>query len=183
MLTAMVSGFGLTMSSGSLKFTACPPSSNCAVKGGIVMAASIALLLNATAYCVNGMTLMSTSLMVSPSDSRSLPTSYVDTALAVGGDGLALELAQLGDLVLEVGPQHQIVPERARDAVEHHGDRQVLLQRVEIAGGNSAFDQLQLVLCEQRNRVGGGVERLGHDLDAELLEVALLACPQDGGGG
>src|SRR5262245_22557034 len=104
-------------------------------------------------------------------------------ALAVGGDGLALELAQLGDLALEVGPQHQIVPERARDAVEHHGDRQVLLQRVEVAGGDSAFDQLQLVLREQRNRIRGSVERLGDDLDAVLLEVALLDRPQDGGGG
>src|SRR6266513_1655966 len=75
MLTAMVSGCGFTTSSGFLKFTACPPSSSCAVKGGIVIAASIALLLKATAYCVKGMTLMSTSLRVSPSLSRSLPTS------------------------------------------------------------------------------------------------------------
>src|SRR6266571_2717794 len=41
------------------------PSSNCAVNGGIAMAASTALLLKASAYCVNGSTLTSTSLMVS----------------------------------------------------------------------------------------------------------------------
>src|SRR5262245_32920147 len=184
MLTAMVRGYGLTTSSGSLKFTACPPSSNCAVKGGMVIAASIALLLNATAYCVNGITLMSTSLMVSPVALQQL-ADFIGRhrALAVGGDGLAPELPQLRDFALEVGTQHQVVPERARDAVQHHRDRQVLFQRVEIAGGNSPLHELQLVLRQQRDRVGGGVERLGHDLDAVVFEVTLLDRPQNRGGG
>ena len=126
------------------------------------------------------MTLMSTSLMRQPVGFQQL-ADFIGRhrARAVGGDGLALELPQLRDLALEVGAQHQIVPERARDPVQHHGDRQVLLQRVEVAGGNSALDQLQLVLRQQRDRVGGGIERLGGDLDAVLLEVALLGRPQD----
>src|SRR5262249_47754076 len=102
---------------------------------------------------------------------------------AVGGDGLALELPQLGDLALEVGAQHQVVSEWARGAVEHHGDRQILLQRVEISGGNSSLHELQLILRQQGDRVGGGVESLGHHLDAVVLEVALFDAPQNGGSG
>src|SRR4029453_4816124 len=102
---------------------------------------------------------------------------------AVGGGRLALELGQLRNLALEVGSQHQVVPERARDTIEHHGDGQVLFQRVEVAPGNSSLAELQLILCQQCDRVGGGVERLGHDLDAVFLEVALFDAPQNGGGG
>ncbi len=106
-----------------------------------------------------------------------------DRALAVGRDGLALELLEVGDLALMVGAQHEVMAERARHPVEHHGDRQVLLQRVEVARRNAAFHELQLVLGQQRDRVGGGIEVLVHDLDAELLEVALLDRPQDRDGG
>ncbi len=104
-------------------------------------------------------------------------------ALAVGGDGLTLELPQPGDLAFEVGAQHQVVAERARDAIEHHRDRQILFQRVEIAGGNPSLYELQLVLRQKRDRVGGGVEVFGDNLDAMLLEVALFHAPQNGGGG
>src|SRR5262249_60485374 len=104
MLTAMVRGCGLARSSGSLTFPGCPSSSNWVVKGGMVIAASIALLLKATAYCVNGITLMSTSLMVSPVALQQL-ADFIGRlrALAVGGDGLAPELPQLRDFALEVG--------------------------------------------------------------------------------
>ena len=37
-----------------------------------------------------------------------------------------------------------------------------------------AQNQLQLVLRQQGDRVGGGIERVHRDLDAVLLEVALL---------
>ena len=49
-----------------------------------------------------------------------------DCPLAVRGDGLTLELPQLRDLALEVGAQHQVVAERTRDAIENHGNRQMV---------------------------------------------------------
>src|SRR6266436_1052992 len=177
MLTAMVSGCGFTTSSGSLKFTACPPSSSCAVNGGIVIAASIALLLLREGNDLD--------LDVVESEPVALEelADLRHRALAVGGDGLTLELPQPGDLAFEVGAQHPVVAERARDAIEHHRDRQILFQRVEIAGGNPSLYELQLVLRQKRDRVGGGVEVFGDNLDAMLLEVALLHAPQNGGGG
>ncbi len=42
-----------------------------------------------------------------------------DRARAVAGDDLALELREPRDLALEVGPQHQVVAERARHPVHH----------------------------------------------------------------
>jgi hypothetical protein len=40
-----------------------------------------------------------------------------------------------------------------------------------------------VVLRQERDRVGGGVEGLGHDLDAVVFEIALLDPPENGGGG
>ena len=97
-----------------------------------------------------------------------------DRALAVTGDDPALEIPEPGDLPREIGTDHQMMTERARDPVHHHGDGEILVQRVEIAGRDSALHHLQLVLGQERDHVGGRVEVLGLDLDAELLEVALL---------
>ncbi len=43
-----------------------------------------------------------------------------------------------------------------------------------VAGRDAAGDDLQAVLREQRERVGGGVDVLHLDLDAGVAEVALL---------
>src|SRR5262249_4197 len=48
---------------------------------------------------------------------------------------------------------------------------------------NSPLHKLQLVLRQERDRVGGGVEGLGHDLDAVVFEIAFLDPPENGGGG
>jgi hypothetical protein len=64
--------------------------------------------------------------------------------------------------------------DRRGHAVGHDGDRQVLLQRVEIAGRDAARDHVEAALREQRDRVRGGVEQLDLDLDVVILEVALL---------
>ena len=91
---------------------------------------------------------------------------------------LPLSWARPRDLALEVGAQHQVVAERARHAVHHDGDGQVLFEPVEVARRDAALDDLQLVLREQREHVGRGVEVLEHELDADLLEIALLHRPQ-----
>src|SRR5262249_12079808 len=90
---------------------------------------------------------------------------------SVAGNDLALEILEPRHLVLEIGPQHEIMAERARHPVHHHGDRQVLLQRVEIAGRDAAFDHLKLVLRQQGDRVRRGVEVLG---DAEWVLEGYL---------
>jgi hypothetical protein len=40
-----------------------------------------------------------------------------------------------------------------------------------------------VVLRQERDRVGGGVEGLGRDLNAVVFEIALLDPPENGGGG
>ena len=97
-----------------------------------------------------------------------------DRAGAVAGDDLALQRAQVLHAVLQVRAQHQIMADRRGDAVGHDGDREILLQRVEIAGRDAARDHVEAALRQQRDRIGRGVEQLDLDLDVVLLEVALL---------
>jgi hypothetical protein len=104
-----------------------------------------------------------------------------DRALAVAGNHLALEVLQALDGVLEVRPQHEIVPDRRRDAVGQHRDRKVLLERIEDAGRNATGDNVVLVLREQRDHVRRGVDVIPLELDAGFLEVAVLQRHQLGG--
>ena len=91
-----------------------------------------------------------------------------DRARPVAGDDLALQGADILDGVLQVRTQHQVMADRRGDAVGHDGDRQILLQRVEVAGRDAACDHVEAALRQQRDRVGGGVEQLDLDLDVVL---------------
>jgi hypothetical protein len=91
---------------------------------------------------------------------------------AVGGDDLALEVRDGLDLVFQVGPDQQLVADRGCDAVGGDGDGEILLERVEVAGGHAGFHDLDEVLRERHQ--GGGVHVGDLDVDAVALEVALL---------
>ena len=173
--TAIVIGQGLTSASVAARGIASFWSRNSDTKGGIRIAASIALLAKASAICVNG------TIFTSTSDERharglqhlaDLIGRY--RAGAIAADHLALELCKPVTLVLEVRPQHQVVPDRRRYSVGNDGDRQVLLDRVEITGRDAAGDHLQPVRRQQRDGVGGGVDVFDLEPDAGLLEIAAL---------
>ena len=132
------------------------------MKGGITMAASIALLRERDRHLGERH-----DLDVDIRDGEPVGLQHLadlvgrDRAGAVGGDDLALELRESRDLALEVGPQHQVVAERAsttRSITMVIG--RFFSMRVEVAGGDAAFDDLQLVLRQQRQHVGSGVELL-----------------------
>ena len=85
------------------------------------------------------------------------------------------------DLVLEIGAHDELVIERRAHPVDRDGDREVLVDGIEIGRRDAAFDHLQPVLGHDGERIDGGIDVLGHDLDAIVLEVALL--DRDHGGG
>ena len=93
MATEIDTGVGLISASESPNGSAIPCLGSCQVQGAIASAASIALLVNAIAYCENGITLMSTSASVRPAVCEDLSDLVGgDRARPIGGDGLALEL-------------------------------------------------------------------------------------------
>ena len=97
-----------------------------------------------------------------------------DRAGRVAGNDLALEVLDALDLILEVGPDHQIMTDRRGDAVDRDDDRQLLVERVEIAGRYAAGDDVELALRQARHAGGRGLQILKVELDAGVLEVTLL---------
>jgi hypothetical protein len=97
-----------------------------------------------------------------------------DRAARVAGEGAALELLDVLDLVFQVGADQKLVVEWRADAIHRDGNGKVLFDGVEIGRGDAAADDLEAVLSDQRQRIGRAVEVRDLDLDALFLEVALL---------
>src|SRR5579871_1959391 len=67
-----------------------------------------------------------------------------------------------------------------RYPVRNDGDREVLLERVEIASRDTAGYDLQPIGSQQRNSVRRSVDIVDLDLDADLPEIALFDRDQFG---
>ena len=181
-MTAIVIGCGCTSASTSANGIASPCASRFQVNGGISSAASIALFLKRDAHLGERK-----DFEVDVREREAFALQHLaglvgrDRALPVARDRTAFQVLQAFHRVLELRPEHQVVPDRRRDAVGQDGDGQVLLQRVEDAGRDAAGDDLVLVLRQERDDVRGGVDVVPFELDAGFLEVAVLERHQLGG--